>query len=78
MRLRDEDRILVYEVGEPSQSPSEGPSAPAHYGFLYHRIDANLVGDPLLFTFDAKTTCHAYVFTRSWLCIAVVRRWTER
>jgi len=53
--------------------PSEDAAAPAHYGFLYHRIDGNLVGDPLLFTFDAKTTCRTYVPSRSCLWITVSR-----
>lgn len=52
VRLRDEDRILIYEVEE---SPS--PDLRLHYGFLYHRVDSNLTGDPFLFTFDEKTTC---------------------
>lgn len=59
VRVREEDRILAYEVDKPSED------AVAHYGFLYHRIDGNLVGDPLLFTFDAKTTCRAWVSSRS-------------
>lgn len=58
VRLRDEDRILIYEIEKPAQSAGD-LAPPNQYGFLYHRIGSTLVGDPLLFTFNSKTTCTA-------------------
>uniref|UniRef100_K3WVW9 Ubiquitin carboxyl-terminal hydrolase n=1 Tax=Globisporangium ultimum (strain ATCC 200006 / CBS 805.95 / DAOM BR144) TaxID=431595 RepID=K3WVW9_GLOUD len=55
VRLRDEDRILMYQVETSASSTEE--VLPVRYGFLYHRIESTLIGDPLLFTFDANTTC---------------------
>ncbi|KAJ0391978.1 hypothetical protein P43SY_002887 [Pythium insidiosum] len=54
-RLRDEDRIVMYEVDPAIASGDDQQQI--YYGFLYHRIDMRLVGDPLLFTFRADTTC---------------------
>ncbi|RLN83326.1 hypothetical protein BBJ28_00009182 [Nothophytophthora sp. Chile5] len=51
VRLRDEDRILMFQV---NNMPT---TEPVQYGFLYHRVDSSLTGDPLLFTFNASTTC---------------------
>lgn len=56
VRLRDEDRILMFQV-EPPPSPSQVELLPLRYGFLYHRVESSLTGDPLLFTFNANTTC---------------------
>ncbi|KAG6960464.1 hypothetical protein JG687_00008221 [Phytophthora cactorum] len=50
-RLREDDRILMYEV---AYTPTEDP---VQYGFLYHRVGSTLTGDPLLFTYTASTTC---------------------
>ncbi|ETI51315.1 hypothetical protein L917_04998 [Phytophthora nicotianae] len=50
-RLREDDRILMYEVND---IPTEDS---VQYGFLYHRVGSILTGDPLLFTYTASTTC---------------------
>jgi hypothetical protein len=49
---------LLYEV-EPPVAPANDQDEPPqiYYGFLYHRADTSLTGDPLLFTFYADTTC---------------------
>lgn len=66
VRLRDEDRILMFEVESPAPSTEE--ELPVRYGFLYHRMESTLVGDPLLFTFNAATTCLEYVpLKTSWV-----------
>lgn len=57
-RLRDEDRILMYEVDTTTPvNDDDGEPLTLHYGFLYHRAESGLTGDPLLFTFHANTTC---------------------
>ncbi|GLE08596.1 hypothetical protein PINS_up019881 [Pythium insidiosum] len=52
-RLRDEDRIVMATTSRSTT------------GFLYHRIDLRLVGDPLLFTFRGDTTCEEMLETWS-------------
>ncbi|KAG7395625.1 hypothetical protein PHYBOEH_003425 [Phytophthora boehmeriae] len=51
IRLREDDRILMYQVDFMPTSES------VQYGFLYHRVESTLTGDPLLFTYTASTTC---------------------
>ncbi|RLN62074.1 hypothetical protein BBP00_00005009 [Phytophthora kernoviae] len=51
IRLREDDRILMYQVDFKPTSES------VQYGFLYHRVESTLTGDPLLFTYTASTTC---------------------
>ncbi|KAL7692237.1 putative Zinc finger, MYND-type, peptidase C19, ubiquitin-specific peptidase, DUSP [Plasmopara halstedii] len=50
-RLREDDRILMYQIAHESADES------AFYGFLYHKVGPTLTGDPLLFTYTASTTC---------------------
>ncbi|KAE8913737.1 hypothetical protein PF005_g2670 [Phytophthora fragariae] len=50
-RLREDDRILMYQVDYMPTNDS------VQYGFLYHRVGSSLTGDPLLFTYTASSTC---------------------
>lgn len=50
-RLRDDDRILMYQI---AHMPAEKSVS---YGFLYHQVGPSLTGDPLFFTYTASTTC---------------------
>ncbi|KAG6614290.1 putative ubiquitin-specific protease [Phytophthora cinnamomi] len=50
-RLREDDRILMYQV---DYMPTDKT---VQYGFLYHRVESSLTGDPLLFTYTASSTC---------------------
>ncbi|KAI9916749.1 hypothetical protein PsorP6_016774 [Peronosclerospora sorghi] len=50
-RLREDDRILMYQV---DIVPTEEPVL---QGFLYHQVGSDLTGDPLLFTYTESTTC---------------------
>lgn len=46
----------MFQVETPP-APAQEESPPLRYGFLYHRVESSLTGDPLLFTFNANTTC---------------------
>jgi hypothetical protein len=55
MKIREDDRIVLYQLQRLQMSKSEqkeGADAPRLYhGFLYHSHLNAMVSDPLLFTF---------------------------